>query len=236
MTPFKQTRNMLLVSYCNKLITAEQLLTLLEENTSNNPEFNYEQYERFDLEAMPEPECRSNFRFDKADIPVLADVLGLPEKFCCYQGTTARKLEALCILLRRLAFPCRYADMIAMFGRPVPELCMITNEILEFIYGRHGYRLTEWNQQLLNSENLQVYADAIYGNGAALSNCFGFVDGTVRPVCRPKKHQRVVYNGHKRIHSIKFQSVTLPNGIIANMFGPVGMYTEYIHIQYIYLL
>jgi hypothetical protein len=36
--------------------------------------------------------------------------------------------------LRRLAFPCRYADMIQMFGRPVPELCMIPNEILDFIY------------------------------------------------------------------------------------------------------
>lgn len=228
MTSFKEARDLLLVSYYNNHITVEQLLILLEENTSHNPEFNYEQYEIFDLETIPEPECRSNFRFDKADIPVLADVLGLPEKFRCYQGTTARKLEALCILLRRLAFPCRYADMIQMFGRPVAELCMITNEILDFIYERHGHRLTEWNQQLLNSENLQIYADAIYRKEAPLSNCFGFVDGTVRPICRPTKHQRMVYNGHKRIHSIKFQAVTLPNGIIANMFGPVGMYIIFV--------
>ena len=55
-------------------------------------------------------------------------------------------------------------------------------------------------------------------------NCFGFVDGTVRPICRLTKHQRVVYNGHKWVHSIKFQSVTLPNGMFANMFGPVGMF------------
>lgn len=228
MPSFKQARELLLWSYCRKHITAEQLLVLLEENTSHNPEFNYKQYESFDYESIPEPECRSNFRFDKADIPVLADVLGLPDMLRCYQGTTASKLEALCILLRRLAFPCRYADMIQMFGRPVAELCMITNEILDFIYAHHRHRLTEWNQQLLNAENLQIYADTIYTKGAALSNCFGFVDGTVRPVCRPKQHQRTVYNGHKRVHSIKFQSVTLPNGIIANMFGPVGMYTIYI--------
>lgn len=31
---------------------------------------------------------------------------------------------------------------------------------------------------------------------------------------------RVMYNGHKRIHSIKLQSVVLPNGIIANLAGP----------------
>ena len=48
-----------------------------------------------------------------------------------------------------------------MFGRPVAELCLITNEILNFIYERCGHRLTEWDQQLLNPKKLQIYADAI---------------------------------------------------------------------------
>ena len=133
-------------------------------------------------------------RFEKTDIPILADVLGLPDVFRCPQRTTAKKLEGLCILLRRLAFPCRYADMMPMFNRPVPELSMITNEVLNFIFENHSHRLTEWDERLLSPANLQVYADAIHGKGAALANCFGFVDGTVRPVCRPKKHQRIVYN------------------------------------------
>lgn len=229
MTSFKQARDLLLFSFYNKQITAEQLLVLLEENTSQNPEFDYLQYERFDLATIPEPECRSNFRFDKDDIPLLADALGLPDQFQCYQRTTARKLEGLCILLRRLAFPCRYADMIAMFGRPVAELSMITNEVIDFIYEHHAHRITEWNERLLSPENLQIYANKIHTKGAALMNCFGFVDGTVRPLCRPIKHQRTVYNGHKRTHALKFQSVTLPNGIIANMFGPIGMYIIILH-------
>ena len=54
-----------------------------------------------------------------------------------------------------------------------------------------------------------------------LASC---IDGTVRPICRPKQHQRVVYNGHKRVHSLKFQCVALPNGIIAHIFGPVGKF------------
>ena len=29
-----------------------------------------------------------------------------------------------------------------------------------------------------------------------------------------------MYNGHKRVHTMKFQSVVLPNGIIANLAGP----------------
>ena len=52
-------------------------------------------------------------------------------------------------------------------------------------------------------------------------NCIGFIDGTVRPICRPTRHQRVCYNGHKRIHAIKCQSVVIPDGLIANLYGPV---------------
>ena len=58
--------------------------------------------------------------------------------------------------------------------------------------------------------------------GAALENCFGFVDGTVRPIARPDEHQRIMYNGHKRVHALKFQSLALPNGLIGNLYGPVG--------------
>ena len=76
---------------------------------------------------------------------------------------------------------------------------------------------------MLNPGFLEQYAAAIEGKGAALDNCFGFVDGTVRPISKPGEQQRIVYNGHKRVHALKFQSVAVPNGLIANMYGPVGM-------------
>lgn len=75
------------------------------------------------------------------------------------------------------------------------------------------------NVKLLPKISINI---AVHDKGGALNNCFGFIDGTVRPICRPGEHQRIVYNGHKRVHAIKFQSVTLPNGIIAQLFGPVG--------------
>ncbi|XP_022793676.1 uncharacterized protein LOC111332581 [Stylophora pistillata] len=31
----------------------------------------------------------------------------------------------------------------------------------------------------------------------------------------------MVYNGHKRVHALKFQAVALPNGLIRQLFGPV---------------
>ena len=79
-------------------------------------------------------------------------------------------------------------------------------------------------QKILNPRDLQSYADFISRKGAPLNNCFGFVDGTVTPISRPGHAQRVVYNGHERVHFLKFQSLALPNGLIGNIFGPEGKF------------
>lgn len=41
--------------------------------------------------------------------------------------------------------------------------------------------------------------------------------------CRPGRHQWVLYNGHKRVHFLKYRSITLLNGVIGNLYGPEGM-------------
>ena len=156
-------------------------------SSSKNPCFSYNEHERFDINYVKEPECKYNFRFEKRDIPLLADVLHLPDTLKCEQRTTAEKIEALCILLKRTAYPCRYNDMIPYFGRSVPELSMITNAVVDYIYDNHGHRVTEWNDQILAPAALETYADAIHMKEAVLDNCFGFVDGTVRPICRPEQ-------------------------------------------------
>ena len=99
---------------------------------------------------------------------------------------------------------------------------MIATRFEKWIFDHHHVKITEWNDQLLSRDKLQVHTDAVAEKGAALSNCFGFVDGTVRPICRPGKDQKIVYNGHKRVHALKFQSVSLPNGLVAHLSGPVG--------------
>ena len=107
------------------------------------------------------------------------------------------------------------------FGRPVPQLSMLCNIVIDHIFHQFGHLLSSFDQQWLSRENLKVFADVIHEKGAALDNCWGFIDGTVHPICRPKRNQRVVYNGHKRVHALKYQSVVAPNGLIAHLFGPV---------------
>ena len=65
------------------------------------------------------------------------------------------------------------------------------------------------------------FANSIYQKGTALDNVWGFVDGTLRGIALPFQNQRVIYNGHKRKHGLKYQSITTPNGIIATLLGPV---------------
>ena len=73
---------------------------------------------------------------------------------------------------------------------------------------------------------LKNSTEAVFNKGAALRNCFGFVDGTVRPIPRPGENQRVVYNGHKRVHGLKFQSVVII--IIINLY----LYTKSYHFTW----
>ena len=162
------------------------------------------------------------FRFCKRDVQALADVLRVPDTITCKQSSVCTGIEGLCMLLRRMSYPCRYGDMIPRFAKPVPVLSLITNQMLDFIYNVHGHKVLNWNHDLLSPANLQMYVDTITAKGAPLDNCFKFIDGTIRATARPEQHQRILYNGHKRVHALKFQSIALPNGLIGNLYGPVG--------------
>ena len=94
------------------------------------------------------------FRPSKADVFSLLEVLRFPDKFVCSQRTVCSKLEGLCILLKRLAFPCRHIDMVSRFGRNPTELCLIFNTVLEFVYSSHHHHLESWNQPFLLAQVL----------------------------------------------------------------------------------
>jgi hypothetical protein len=65
--------------------------------------------------------------------------------------------------------------------------------------------------------------------GCPYNTCIGFIDGTFRPVPRPGAtgggvaggQQQQVYNAYYSGHGLKYQAVTLPNGMIGDMCGPV---------------
>ena len=218
---FHELQELLLLSHDDGAIDDDELLLLHKEFSPKNPDYSYENYCRLELEDMNDSECLVEFRVKKSDLEILADALHIPDSFTCDQRSVVTGMEGLCILLRRLAYPCRYSHIIPRFGLPVPVLSMVCNDVLDFIYDAHSHRITQWNPTFLSPADLQIYSDAVAAKGAALQNCFGFIDGTVRPICRPGEQQRILCNGHKRLHGLKFQAVALPNGLIGHFYGPV---------------
>ena len=165
----------------------------------------------------------AEFRFQKNDIPKLVTALQLPDEIKCgmHYDLRVSLVEALFVILKRLAFPCRYSDMTSRFVRPVPQLSMICNKTIHWLNSSWRFKFSDLNQHWLSPQNLMFFANSIYQNGIALDNVWGFVDGTLRGIAHPVQNQRVTYNGYKRKHRLKHQSITTPNGIIANLFGPV---------------
>ncbi|KAI0039757.1 hypothetical protein FA95DRAFT_1585203 [Auriscalpium vulgare] len=98
---------------------------------------------------------------------------------------------------------------------------MCVNEFTEFLNDRWQH-LLDFNQDfLLHPTNLAIYSVAIRRCGSPSSSIFGFIDCTICCICRPTEHQRQAYNGHKKVHSLEFQAVVLPNGMFGHLFGPV---------------
>lgn len=67
---------------------------------------------------------------------------------------------------------------------------------------------------------MRAYAEAIHEKGAPIANCWKFIDGTARGICRPTINQQAYYSGHKRFHRLEYQSVVCPDGMIVSLLGP----------------
>ena len=221
MPALRHVRDCLLLANAHNIIDDEEFAILYDYNKSKNPDFPYWNYNKFDLEKLTDDECKAEFRFYRNDVYNLLEALQIPETFRCSNGLKLDGIEATCILLRRFSYPARFGDLVPRFGRPAPQLSMIISDVCNHLFTDHHHRLQDFRQPWLSPRNLQQFSEVIHAAGAPLQNCFGFVDGTVRPVCRPGHFQRVIYNGHKRVHAIKFQAIVTPNGLIANLFGPV---------------
>ena len=91
----------------------------------------------------------------------------------CPQGSVCDRIEGLCILLRRLAYPCRYSDMVSRFAKPVPVLCMVSNIVLNYIFDLHHHRITTWNNSILSPFAIQQYFDTVSDKVLPLTTVLG---------------------------------------------------------------
>lgn len=144
----------------------------------------------------------------------------LPEQIRAENMIVEDKITALCMLLARLAWPNRLADLRLKFGWKPERISRIVKELLQFIHETWRHLLV-FDAERLTPQRLSAFTIAIRERNAPLETCFGFVDGTLREIARPIYGQEAVYNGWKRMHCLKYQAVVTPDGIIIHLFGPV---------------
>ena len=153
------------------------------------PHFFIPSYGKLSVVNKDHTDCKADFRVEKVDIPILVKALRVPPIFKCANGTICDGTEGLCAVLKRFSYPCRYSDMIPIFRRSVSELSINSNEDIDWIDTEHGHRITQWTHSILDPTLLSTYANAVFDKGEALDNCFAFIDGTVRHICRPVVNQ-----------------------------------------------
>lgn len=175
------------------------------------------------FQSMSCERCLELFRFEKQDISKVANVIGWPEN----GGTTHNKgllvsrLLATCILLWRFSDTGPWRRARDIFGKFESDLSDIFLSVLcNFVELRKNILQSPLGQRFIQSR-ARIYAEAIERKSEVMKNCIGFIDGTVIKVARPSKNelQKSCYNGHKRSHALKFQALTLPDGLAIHVGG-----------------
>lgn len=92
--------------------------------------------------------------------------------------------------------------------------------MLTWIWDRLGVLLSDPFTRYLDHAKTIVYCEAVARKSDVDLSVWGFIDGTVRRICRPNEEQREYYNGHKRHHALKYQVATTPDGLMCSLAGP----------------
>ncbi|RHY16771.1 hypothetical protein DYB25_012939, partial [Aphanomyces astaci] len=174
-------------------------------------------YNNFDRD-MHNATAVHKFRFTIEQIRVLAVALRLPAFLSTSSSDQVESLEALAILCRRLAEPCRLFTIADEFGRSVEACSRIDRTTATAQY-------KTWSDVILFQEALLVDQVGTCQHSKSglrrLRTCVAFIDGTKQYISRPsaegQEHenlQRSVYNGHLRRHCLNRQGITVPDGII----------------------
>jgi hypothetical protein len=79
----------------------------------------------------------------------------------CNNRTVASGVEGVCIVLRRLAYPCRLEDLVPVLGRTKVEISYIFNHVIDYLYYTHNHLLSDLSRDWLSYEHLRNYAEAV---------------------------------------------------------------------------
>ena len=191
------------------------------DNAVLNFELPPEGFETFHFETYCDKLFVQDFRFNKVQVTVIVQSLvthaGLPEEVVSYAQDKAPLRTAFLMLCMKYAWPTRLGRMTQMFGKSISWISRIVTTMRTLLFTFcHGKMRCPPQLGAADLANFTRAVQAISG----LDVCFGFLDATVRPICRPSIGQKECYSGKDRLHAIKFQICSTPDGIIQHIDGP----------------
>ena len=186
-------------------------------------------FDRVETQWASSKKCKDMFRFELVDMRELLVALRFPDFIRTPSRFSAPAEEALCILLRRMAYPGKWTDLCWEAGCSASRLCEVFQAAVDHVYETFPWLIDSRSLECW-ANHFETFAAAIHRGGVnrrgyrracPLTNCVLFVDGSVQEVTRPSIFQRIFYNGHKKVHAIKWQGHMLPNGIMPMPYGPI---------------
>jgi len=175
------------------------------------------------LDIVDDNTCFRFTRFTKNQIHDMAKAFGFQRNMIFRNRIRCLREVALLYTLYRLGSYSTLAKDVQLFGRSESWLCTVFCGIVTTLYAKYKDFLL-WDEERLTRMKLWDLANAMHSEGNPIGNVFGFVDGTMRHVCRPMEGanvpQEALYNGWKHNHFIKYQGITTPDGLIISIDGP----------------
>jgi hypothetical protein len=171
----------------------------------------------FSLDDYDDTRAHEFMRFTVSEIWEFLPYLRLDKCPYCQRLNPDPEL-AIGFVLWRLAWPHRYKDIGDRFGRSNSWMLIVYNDVLVYLAKRFQ-SLLYWDTRRITMANIRRWEAAVLQKNK-IHAIWGFVDGTIRPICRPSTiDQRFWYTGYKKLHGIKFQAISTPDGLISSLDG-----------------
>jgi len=170
-----------------------------------------------------ERQIKNDYKLSKSELLRLHALLDLPDKIAVGGRLRVHSFEALLIVLRRLAYPCRRGDLVKQFGRSEEDISKIFNTTIRLIAQKYG-KIIPFHMELytkLRHEFARVIAEknGMPRRAARLATVTGFVDGTVFGVGARGDDTRFWVTKSQET-GINYLGIQWPNGLMGAMMGP----------------
>ncbi|XP_074038222.1 uncharacterized protein isoform X2 [Leptinotarsa decemlineata] len=110
----------------------------------------------FELENLSDEEVVKNFRFQRGHLQRIKNVFLIPDEVVTEAGDRVNGLKALCIVLKRLAYPSRLIDLKTFFNMSAQSLSQVIRTTVDIMIAQKGDLLLDLNllQQFLQRGQL----------------------------------------------------------------------------------